>query len=226
MKDENGRLLINSYKPLREIVFEHLRNAILNGDLEPGQRLMELHLAEQLGVSRTPIREAIRKLELEGLVSMIPRKGAYVGEVSIKDILDVLEVRMSLEGLAASLSAQRMDKEQLEQLGNVIEEFEEYKDCKDKDVMAKLDRRFHDLIINGSNNNKLIQLIQGIHEQFQRFRVIYFNEYTHYEELNQHHKEIYNAIVERDSSKAQISSENHIKMIQRYIIKWKNKNLK
>ena len=226
MQDDNGRLLINSYKPLREIVFEHLRNAILNGDLEPGQRLMELHLAEQLGVSRTPIREAIRKLELEGLVSMIPRKGAYVGEVSIKDILDVLEVRMSLEGLAAALSAERMHKDQLEQLGEVLKEFEMHKDGSDKETMAVLDRKFHELIINGSNNNKLIQLIQGIHEQFQRFRIIYFNEYTQYEELVQHHREIYNAIADRDSKSAQIASENHIKMIQRYIILWKNKNLK
>lgn len=99
MKEDNyGKLKLENYKPLREVVFEHLRNSILNGELDPGERLMELQLAEQLGVSRTPIREAIRKLELEGLVEMIPRKGAYVADLSIKDILDVLEVRMYLEG--------------------------------------------------------------------------------------------------------------------------------
>ena len=111
----NGFKLQN-YQPLRDVVFEHLRNSILNGELKPLERLMEVQLAEQLGVSRTPVREAIRKLELEGLVIMVARKGAYVADVSVKDILDVLEVRCVLEGLAASLAAERMTEEELEKL--------------------------------------------------------------------------------------------------------------
>lgn len=97
------KLNLDNYKPLRDVVFENLREAILEGKLKPGQRLMEVQLAEQLGVSRTPVREAIRKLELEGLVVMLPRKGAYVANMSLKDIMDVLEVRASLEGLAKDI---------------------------------------------------------------------------------------------------------------------------
>ena len=91
---------INEYLPLRDVVFQTLRQAILHGELKPGERLMEIHLAERLGVSRTPIREAIRKLELEGLVVMIPRRGAVVASITEKDLKDVLEVRRTLEILA------------------------------------------------------------------------------------------------------------------------------
>ena len=94
------KMSANEYLPLRDVVFKTLREAILKGNLAPGERLMEIQLANQLGVSRTPIREAIRKLELEGLVIMIPRRGAEVARITEKDLRDVLEVRASLEELA------------------------------------------------------------------------------------------------------------------------------
>ena len=91
-------LEMNEYLPLRDVVFQTLRQAILRGELKPGERLMEIHLAQKLGVSRTPVREAIRKLELEGLVLMIPRKGAIVAEITVQDLEDVpVEVKEKLE---------------------------------------------------------------------------------------------------------------------------------
>ena len=107
---------VNEYLPLRDVVFNTLREAILRGDLEPGERLMEIALANRLGVSRTPIREAIRKLELEGLVVMIPRRGAQVASITKKDLQDVLEVRSSLEVLATELACERITPEQLDSL--------------------------------------------------------------------------------------------------------------
>lgn len=104
---------MDEYLPLRDVVFKTLRQAILKGELAPGERLMEIQLAERLGVSRTPIREAIRKLELEGLVLMIPRKGAEVAKISEQNLRDVLEVRRSLEELAIDLACQRMEPEEL-----------------------------------------------------------------------------------------------------------------
>ena len=94
---------VNEYLPLRDVVFNTLRQAILTGEMEPGERLMEIQLANKLGVSRTPIREAIRKLELEGLVIMIPRKGAEVAHITVKDMREVLEFRSALEENAATL---------------------------------------------------------------------------------------------------------------------------
>lgn len=92
-----NNLTLDNYKPLRDIVFENIREAIMEGTLRPGERLMEIQLAEQLGVSRTPVREAIRKLELEGLVVMLPRKGAYVASISKKDLVEILELRVGLK---------------------------------------------------------------------------------------------------------------------------------
>ena len=109
-------LKLGNYKPLRELVFDALREAILSGTLKPGDRLMEVQLAEEMGVSRTPVREAIRKLELEGLVVMVPRKGAYVSGLSLKDAADLFEIRQSLEGLAASLAAERITDEEIKML--------------------------------------------------------------------------------------------------------------
>ncbi len=107
---------MNEYLPLRDVVFNTLRQAILRGELKPGERLMEIQLANKLGVSRTPIREAIRKLELEGLVLMIPRKGAEVAEITEKNLRDVLEVRCALEELAVQLACDRMDEEGVREL--------------------------------------------------------------------------------------------------------------
>ena len=92
---------LDNYKPLRELVFDSLRKAIILGKLKPGERLMEIQLAEEMGVSRTPVREAIRKLELEGFVVMVPRRGAYVAGVSVKDIADVFEIIVRGEGQIA-----------------------------------------------------------------------------------------------------------------------------
>lgn len=200
-ESKSNKLEISNYKPLREIVFEYLRNSILSGELEPGERLMELQLAQQLGVSRTPIREAIRKLELEGFVEMLPRKGAYVADVSIKDILDVLEVRMFLEGLATNLAAERMTDEEIEELKVILQKFEDEIETMEKQEMIKLDNKFHDTIIKGSRNNKLMQIVQGLQEQFQRFRVIYFNEYSEHQDLIKYHRAIVKAIADRDSKK-------------------------
>ena len=110
------KVTMNEYLPLRDVVFNTLRQAILKGELEPGERLMEIQLAERLGVSRTPIREAIRKLELEGLVLMVPRKGAEVASISEKSLREVLEVRRSLEELAIELACQKITQEQIQEL--------------------------------------------------------------------------------------------------------------
>ena len=104
---------MNEYLPLRDVVFNTLRQAILKGELKPGERLMEIALAERLGVSRTPIREAMRKLEQEGLVVMIPRRGAQVANITEKDLNDVLEVRIALENVAIEKACARMTEEEM-----------------------------------------------------------------------------------------------------------------
>ena len=140
------RTVINEYLPLRDVVFQTLRQAILYGELKPGERLMEVHLAERLGVSRTPIREAIRKLELEGLVVMIPRRGAVVASITEKDLKDVLEVRRTLEILAGEVACERITPKLLEELKEAGEEFGRLKDAEDVNCLADADVRFHEII--------------------------------------------------------------------------------
>lgn len=188
-----NQLEIRNYKPLGEVVFEYLRTSILNGDLKPGERLMEIQLAEQLGVSRTPVREAIRKLEKEKFVEMIPRKGAYVADLTAKDILDVLEIRTILEGFASSLAAFRMTDDEVDALEQTLIDFNEYLEELDRPGMIeKKDNQFHDMIFEATRNNKLIEIVQDLHDQFQRFRLIYFNEFDNFfYDLRDWHQKIF-----------------------------------
>ena len=121
--------LMDEYLPLRDVVFQTLRKAILKGELKPGERLMEVQLANRLGVSRTPIREAIRKLELEGLVTMIPRRGAEVAEITEKNMRDVLEVRRALEELAVKIACDKITEGELKELSVVAKKFRDVMYC-------------------------------------------------------------------------------------------------
>lgn len=208
---------MDTYKPLREIVFTTMREAIINGDFKPGQRLMEVQLADQMGVSRTPVREAIRKLELEGLVVMVPRKGAYVAGLSSEDVKEVLEIRAVLEGLAASLAAKQATKSEVEDLKGIVEQFKQA--AKDQDVvkLIQFDSDFHDVMYRASKNKKLIQLLSSLREQVQRFRVAYFTKIKNTEILIAEHNELLQAVEAGDTIKARKVAETHIATTERLI---------
>ena len=156
---------MSEYLPLRDVVFNTLRQAILRGELKPGERLMEIKLANKLGVSRTPIREAIRKLELEGLVLMVPRKGAEVADISEKSLRDVLEVRKALEELAVKLTCDKIKYAQIRELRHAAEEFRKTLRSSDITEIAEADVRFHDVIYEATDNQKLVQLLNNLREQ-------------------------------------------------------------
>lgn len=219
MLKEIGMIQEDTYKPLRDIVFETLREAILEGKLVPGERVMEVQLAEQLGVSRTPVREAIRKLELEGLLIMIPRKGAYVADVSLDDVIDVLEIRASLEGLASSLGAERRCEEDIILLEKKVEELSKCIEMKDTKGMVENDAEFHNLLMKTAKNKKLASIVESLKDQVQRFRVIYFNEHDEMgQKLIQEHKEILECIKNGDKKRAMESAQEHIYNIRNQLI--------
>lgn len=145
----------DEYLPLRDVVFNTLRKEILTGKLKPGERLMEIHLANKLGVSRTPIREAIRKLELEGLVIMIPRRGAEVAKISWKSLKDVMEVRQALDVLAIELACDRMTQEEMDKLRQANEDFKIATESTDTRKIAEADVAFHDIIVVSTRNDRL-----------------------------------------------------------------------
>ena len=156
---------MDEYLPLRDVVFKTLRQGILTGELKPGERLMEIHLANKLGVSRTPIREAIRKLELEGLVTMIPRRGAEVAQITEKSMKDVLEVRKVLDNLSVELACDRITEEEKELLQNACVDFEDAVKTGDFSMIAKTDVAFHDIIVAATRNIRLSQMVNNLAEQ-------------------------------------------------------------
>ena len=201
---------MNEYLPLRDVVFNTLRRAILRGELKPGERLMEIQLANKLGVSRTPIREAIRKLELEGLVLMIPRKGAEVAEITEKNLRDVLEVRGALEELAVQLACERMDKEKLKELHAAADYFREILDSDDITAIGEADEAFHDVIFAATDNTRLVQLLNNLREQMYRYRIEYLKKKECHPQLLEEHAAIMKAIEEHDKEKATQITIRHI----------------
>lgn len=200
--DTNFQVNMNEYLPLRDVVFNTLRQAILRGELKPGERLMEIQLANKLGVSRTPIREAIRKLELEGLVLMIPRKGAEVAEITEKSLRDVLEVRRALEELAVRIVCDKITKGQIEDLKEAAREFQETLGSKDVTKIAEADVKFHDVIFQATDNQRLVQLLSNLAEQMYRYRVEYLKKEQFYDKVIAEHEDLINRIERRQKDEA------------------------
>ena len=188
--DMDFEVNMNEYLPLRDVVFNTLRKAILRGERKPGERLMEIQLANKLGVSRTPIREAIRKLELEGLVLMIPRKGAEVAQITEKNMQDVLEVRKALEELSVQLACERITPEQVEEMKMAAEDFRKVLKSGDVTKIAEADVKFHDIIFAATNNQRLITLLNNLREQMYRFRVEYLKQKECYPQLLEEHDKL------------------------------------
>lgn len=201
---------VNEYMPLRDVVFKTLRQAILKGELVPGERLMEIQLAKRLGVSRTPIREAIRKLELEGLVLMIPRKGAEVAGITEKSLRDVLEVRKALEELAIDLACKRMSDEEIEELKAAETRFHAAIESSDPILIAQTDEAYHDIIFKGTKNDKLVYILNNLREQMYRYRLEYVKDAKKWEMLMTEHDKIFNAVKSRNADEAKKHIREHI----------------
>ena len=207
---DNLYLQMNDFLPLRDVVFNTLRQAILTGELKPGERLMEIHLANKLGVSRTPIREAIRKLELEGLVTMIPRRGAEVAQITEKSMNDVLEVRRAMDVLCVELASERISQEEVESLEAACEQFAKVAKTKDIRKCAQVDVNFHEIIVQATGNKRLVQLVNNLSEQMYRYRFEYLKDVSRYDSLIEEHKAICEAIKNRDKDAARTATELHI----------------
>lgn len=215
---ENFQLQMNDYLPLRDVVFQTLRQAILRGELKPGERLMEIHLAQKLGVSRTPVREAIRKLELEGLVLMIPRKGAVVAEITVSDLEEVLEVRMALEELAVKHACRLVTREQLAEMKRLSEEFKKALLGDDVGACAQADMDFHDAIYMATGNSRLVQILNNLREQMYRYRMEYLKDRQSHSLLVKEHEEILLALEQGDENMALAATCKHIERQKEHII--------
>lgn len=210
---------IQNHKPLREMVYEELKMQILTGKIVPGTRMMEVDLANDIGVSRTPIREAIRKLEKEGLVTIEPRRGAYASQISTEDMVEILEVRQNMEGLAAFFAASRMSDEQMAALKEVSKLYNDAVQSGDMQEMIKHDTKFHRIIVESCNNKVLVQMIEQLQELVLRFRYIYYDNFRRAENMPDEHFAILNAIETGDAEAARAAADVHIDRLKELVIR-------
>ena len=201
----------DEYMPLRELVFTTLRQAILKDELQPGERLMEIQLAEKMGVSRTPIREAIRKLSNEGLVTLIPRKGAIVAGISEKMLTDVLQVRMTLEKMAYECAFRNFSEKDREALAKAESAFEEAVRSGDLIKITEADENFHCVIYDAADNDKLSEILQNLKENMYRYRMEYSKDVETRKALIEEHRQIYESFASGDAEGGLKIVERHIK---------------
>ncbi len=209
----------NEYLPLREVVFNNLRDAILKGQLKPGERLLENHLADKLGVSRTPVREALRMLEQENLVELIPRRGAQVLDISAEDIKNILEIRSALEVVSIRHACQKMDNDSLKELKKYNAEFEAAFEARDYEGVATADEKFHDVIFSAAGNKRLVVIISNIQAQVYRYRMAYLKVYETKTAVLNHHRNIIEAIEKHDAALGEKVMAEHIEHQTQVILK-------
>ena len=194
----------------KEQAYCEIKGRILSGHYRPGEIFSESAMVADLGISRTPIREAIRKLELEGLVLMIPRRGAEVAEITEQNLRDVLEVREALEELSVKLACEHATQAQIEEMKQAAQVFKESLSGDDVTRIAEADVAFHDAINMATDNQKLIQILNNLREQMYRYRVEYLKNNEVYEQLLEEHEFLIQAVIKHDKAQAKDIICRHI----------------
>lgn len=218
MVERLKQIPLDSYKPLRDVVVENIRQAIISGQFPAGMRLMELQLAEEMGVSRTPVREAIRKMELEGLVVMIPRRGAYVANISIKDINEVYQVRTALDVLAAGLAADKITEEEAAEMQRLIDEDKALVEARNYPKIIENDTAFHDIIYRASGNKRCMDIISNLREQITAIRGRSMPYPGRLEIMLVEHQTIADSIAKHNAKKAQEAVRVHMENAERTLL--------
>lgn len=195
---------------LRGKVFHKIRDDILNGRYKSQEELRESTIGKEMGVSRTPVREALRQLELEGLVTIVPNKGAYVNGITAQDVEDIYQMRARLEGLCARMACDRITKEQLDELEEVIllSKFHEKKE--NFDQLVELDSRFHEILFEACQSKMLEHHLKNLHQYVHRVRKSSLASGRRAEKSTMEHENILMAIQEKDPDKADRLATQHI----------------
>ncbi len=201
---------VNDKYSLRGRVFQKLREDILSGRYKENEELKEVAIGEELGVSRTPVREAFRQLELEGLIQIVPNKGAYVTGITAKDVKDIYMIRSLLEGLCARLATENITKDQLEEMEENIYLAEFHAAKGHMDQMAELDNRFHDILYEACNSKMLEHTLRDYHQYVLRVRQKTLSTNTRGRASNEEHRQIMEAIKAGDAAKAEQLANRHM----------------
>ena len=197
-------------KSLRGQVFDKIRSDILNGKYKRGEELVESSIGKELGISRTPVREAIRQLELEGLVQLVPNKGAFVTGISEKDVRDIYLIRARLEGLAARMAAKNITPELLDAMEETVVLSEYHAKKEHYEQVCEMDSKFHKLLYKASGSRILEHTLTDFHQYVQRVRMASIMKKRRMEKSTDEHDAILTAIREHDEEKAELVATRHI----------------
>ncbi len=214
MDDRDLKQEITDKYSLRGRVFHRIREDILNGKYKDNEELKEVAIGNELGVSRTPVREALRQLELEGLVQIIPNRGAYVTGIKVKDIQDIYMIRSRLEGLCARWACENITSDQLDEMEETIYLAEFHAARGHMDQMAELDNRFHNILYEASGSKMLEHLLKDFHQYVLRVRKKTLSSKERGLASNAEHEAIMEAIKSKDEEAAESLAHQH--MIKAY----------
>ena len=199
------------YQTLRESVVNAIRIKIMNHQIRPGERIVEMELAHEFQTSRGPIREALRQLELEGLVTIIPNKGAYVVGISQKDIRDIYEIRSRLEGLCARWACDNITKDQLDELEENIYLSDFHSSKGNSEQVVELDNKFHEILYDASGSKELRHILRDFHHYVQRVRKVTLAVQERAVNSNEEHRKIVEALKQHDGARAEELADAHMR---------------
>ena len=209
---------IEGYELLSQKVYRILKTEIVKGAIKPGTKLLEGKIATQMGISRTPIREALRELVAEGFVKMNPNQGIVVSNASIEDVQEVLQIRGVLEGLAARLAVKVINGEEIKELEKYLKQMEYCISKDDALAFSEMDAEFHELILNICGNNRLIQIRKNLSDQANRYRIRSLSIAGRLKYSLKEHREIVEALKRKDSEQADRLSQKHVENVLKNIL--------
>jgi len=204
------RIRIEEPRLLSQDIAEVIRSGIIRGKYKPGEKIPEGDIASSMGISRTPIREAFRKLENEGFVQIIPRKGAVVAGINPKEVKNLYEIKSALEGLAARLACARIKKKDITRLEKINMELKTLMEGKDVEGFYRAHTRFHEVFVNLSGNSKLIQMISNLNDHFKRFGIVSLALPGQFEKAIRQHMEIVEAFSMKNEDAVEERVRNNV----------------
>lgn len=214
------RLVIKDTKTIRRKIYEHLREQLLNGEITPPEHLVEAKIAKELGTSRTPVREALHSLELEGLIKAIPRVGYVVKPISEQEVEEICEVRMAIEGVAVRWAMEKAYKKLIEELKKNISISDSKVSKRDAKAFVDLDAQFHEIIARYSGSQRLLELAQTLRRHMLRYRIQSIYSVDNVLRAIDGHKGIVRAIEKQDLREVNVAIRNHMEQVKRDVLRY------
>lgn len=204
---------------LKQRVFDALRHAIISNELRPGTVLLERGVAERLGVSRTPVREAFQQLASTGMVRLIPNRGAEVSPLTAEDVREIIQLRERLESLAARLATENATDAELAGLGEQVEGMQQAVESSDFQAHFRLDNQFHASLACLAKNGRLLTILQTLSDQIQRLTYLSVGDVERAQQSFLQHQAVYEAMRRREPDAAEAAMVEHIRSIRSHLFK-------